>query len=171
MLLISDLSFDSVAALLGRYGLSVELIPNEQTINGSYWGEPEAGLMGDRVFVRSNTPVHSVLHETCHIVCMSPQRRLSFAGPAGNSKCGTWMTGDTVFALEAPRAGLTKTPKTLDYGSELKDCFSRTIAPPSKCDDRDSLALRAIRVQITLPRWRYCDISCISSALPSLPGS
>ena len=83
MLLIFDLSFDSVAALLGRYGLSVELIPNEQTINGSYWGEPEAGLMGDRMFVRSNTPVHSVLHETCHIVCMSPQRRQRLEGDAG----------------------------------------------------------------------------------------
>ncbi len=83
MLIISDLSFDSVAALLGRYGLSVELIPNEQTINGSYWGEPEAGLMGDRMFVRSNTPVHSVLHETCHIVCMSPQRRQRLEGDAG----------------------------------------------------------------------------------------
>ena len=83
MLLISDLSFDSVAVLLGKYKLSIELIPGDQTINGSFWGEPEAGVVGNRVFVRGDTPVHSLLHETCHIVCMTPERRQKLKGDAG----------------------------------------------------------------------------------------
>ncbi len=83
MLLISDLAFDSVTGLLKKYKLSIELIPDEQTINGSFWGEPEAGVVGNRVFVRSDTPVHSLLHETCHIVCMTPERRQTLNGDAG----------------------------------------------------------------------------------------
>ena len=83
MLLISDLAFDSVTGLLKKYKLSIELIPDEQTINGSFWGEPEAGVVGNRVFVRSDTPVHSLLHETCHIVCMTPERRQKLNGDAG----------------------------------------------------------------------------------------
>lgn len=83
MLLISDLAFDSVAGLLGKYKLSIELTADEHTINGSFWGDPEAGVVGNRVFVRGETPVHSLLHETCHIVCMTPERRHKLNGDAG----------------------------------------------------------------------------------------
>ncbi len=83
MLLISDLAFALVAGLLGKYKLSIELTADEQTINGSFWGDPEAGVVGNRVFVRGETPVHSLLHETCHIVCMTPERRHKLNGDAG----------------------------------------------------------------------------------------
>ena len=83
MLLISDLNFDPIAELLGKFELVLELVADEKTINGSYWGEPEAGVLGDRVYVRSNTPVHSLLHETCHVVCMTPDRRQELKGDAG----------------------------------------------------------------------------------------
>ena len=85
MLLISDLSLNSIAALLGKFKLSVDLMPDDATINGSYWGEPEAGIVGNRVLVRRDTPVHSLLHETCHIVCMTPERRQRFKGD-GNAE-------------------------------------------------------------------------------------
>ena len=83
MLLISDLNFDPIAELLGKFELVLELVADEKTISGSYWGEPEAGVLGDRVYVRSNTPVHSLLHETCHVVCMTPDRRQELKGDAG----------------------------------------------------------------------------------------
>ena len=83
MLLISDLNFDPIVELLGKFELVLELVPDEKTINGSYWGEPEAGVLGDRVYVRSDTPVHSLLHETCHVVCMTPDRRRKHKGDAG----------------------------------------------------------------------------------------
>lgn len=44
-------------------------------ITGSFWGDSEAGIVGRRVFVREDTPVHSMLHEACHIICMSGERR------------------------------------------------------------------------------------------------
>jgi hypothetical protein len=83
MLLISDLNFDPIAELLGKFELVLELVADEKTISGSYWGEPEAGVLGDRVYVRSDTPVHSLLHETCHVVCMTPDRRQELKGDAG----------------------------------------------------------------------------------------
>ena len=116
MLLISDLSFDSVVALLGKYGLSVELIADEQTINGSHWGEPEAGLIGDRVFVRRDTPVHSLLHETCHNVCMSPQRRQRLDGDAGGDdleECAVCYL-QIVLADELPGAGREQLMRDMD---------------------------------------------------------
>ena len=83
MLLISDLSFGPIAELLGKFELVLELVADGKTINGSYWGEPEAGVIGDRVYVRHDTPVHSLLHEACHVICMTPDRRQKLKSDAG----------------------------------------------------------------------------------------
>lgn len=69
--------------LLGRYALRLEHVADGADIPGSYWGEPEAGLHGDRVFARADTPVHSVLHETGHVVCMTAPRRAVLDTDAG----------------------------------------------------------------------------------------
>jgi hypothetical protein len=55
----------------------------EEVIPGSYWGEREAGLMGSRIFVRLDTPVHSVLHEGAHFICMTAERRAGLDTDAG----------------------------------------------------------------------------------------
>ncbi len=47
MLLVADLAAYFVAQLLRKYGLSIELVPGGHFINGSFWGEPEAGIAGD----------------------------------------------------------------------------------------------------------------------------
>lgn len=52
-------------------------------IPGSYWGESEAGLVDDRIFLRRDTPLHSALHEACHYVCMDPTRRHALQRDAG----------------------------------------------------------------------------------------
>jgi len=65
----------ALTALLGRYGLALELIPDGAQIPGSYWGDEEAGLLGGRLLARGDTPVHSILHESCHFICMDPERR------------------------------------------------------------------------------------------------
>lgn len=83
MLLVSHLSANSIDELLRKYCLSIELVPDGQSINGSFWGEPEAGIVGDRVFVRGDTPIHSLLHEISHVVCMTPERRTDLNGNAG----------------------------------------------------------------------------------------
>jgi len=69
--------------LLLRYGLCLVLVDAGAAIPGSFWGEPEAGIIGASVYVRDDTPVHSLLHETCHVICMSPDRRECLDRDAG----------------------------------------------------------------------------------------
>jgi hypothetical protein len=73
----------AVAMLLSRYGLNLALVAPEEVIPGSYWGESEAGLKGDRLYARLDTPVHSVLHEASHYICMTPERRSGLDRDAG----------------------------------------------------------------------------------------
>lgn len=75
MLTCTEAIIASLANLLNRYGMNVEQVSLEQMIPGTYWGEPEAGLVGDTLFVRFDTPLHSALHEACHYICMDEQRR------------------------------------------------------------------------------------------------
>jgi hypothetical protein len=79
---VSDVRLEDVAALLSRFGLRFRLEAGP-SITGSYWGEPEAGLSGDVLHARDDTPVHSVLHEASHFVCMSSDRRSRLERDAG----------------------------------------------------------------------------------------
>lgn len=69
--------------LFARYGLRLSHLPEGAPIPGSYWGAPEAGLLGDRLYVRSDTPVNSALHEGCHFLCMDDDRRATLDTDAG----------------------------------------------------------------------------------------
>jgi hypothetical protein len=69
--------------LLGRYRLRLEVIAPAGPIPGSYWGAPEAGLIGTTVFARADTPLHSALHETAHVICMDAERRARLHTDAG----------------------------------------------------------------------------------------
>ena len=60
----------SLVMLAGRYGVSLVCVTEGATTPGSYWGESEAGLRGDQLYVRPDTPLHSLLHELGHYVCM-----------------------------------------------------------------------------------------------------
>ncbi|MFO0335492.1 MAG: hypothetical protein ACK53C_10805 [Pseudomonadota bacterium] len=73
----------ALAALCARYGLELVPVSAGAPIPGSYWGEPEAGLVRERVYARDDTPVHSVLHEACHASCMGPGRRAALERDAG----------------------------------------------------------------------------------------
>ena len=57
------------------YALELVVQAEGETIRGSFWGDSEAGVAGHKVYVRPDTPVHSVLHEACHIICMDEARR------------------------------------------------------------------------------------------------
>jgi len=74
---------DALCALLGRYGLKLEAVAAGTPIPGSFWGAPEAGLVGATVYVGPQTPLHSVLHEGCHYVCMDAARRAGLDTDAG----------------------------------------------------------------------------------------
>jgi hypothetical protein len=75
MLLLGDIAAGDVAALFARYGLRLERVADGAPIPGSYWGEPEAGLVGSTVHARGDTPVHSLLHEAAHLMVLPVARR------------------------------------------------------------------------------------------------
>lgn len=77
VLLIADIELDSLRTLFSAYGLDVVLLEPGADIPGSYWGAPEAGLIGNRLYLRPDTPVHSALHEGGHWICMDDARRRS----------------------------------------------------------------------------------------------
>lgn len=72
---IADLGLAPLERLLAPYGLHPARVADGSEIPGSYWGDREAGLIGDRLYLRSDTPVHSALHEAAHYLCMSAERR------------------------------------------------------------------------------------------------
>ena len=75
MLTLADINPADVAALLARHDLQLQVVPEGESIPGSYWGECEAGLIGTTVYARSDTPVHSLLHEAAHLIVLPPERR------------------------------------------------------------------------------------------------
>lgn len=83
VLTCAELGREPLIALLTRYGLTLSWMPPGAEIPGSYWGESEAGLIGDQLFARDDTPVHSVLHEACHYLCMDAERRAQLHTDAG----------------------------------------------------------------------------------------
>jgi hypothetical protein len=83
MMQLKDLDRAAIEALLGRFGLRLVETAAGREIPGSYWGECEAGLVGDELYARADTPVHSLLHEASHYVCMSGERRASLLRDAG----------------------------------------------------------------------------------------
>ena len=72
---VDDIDFDAASGLLAGHGLRLRRVADGAPIPGSYWGEPEAGIIGHDVYVRGDTPVHSMLHEACHLIVLPPERR------------------------------------------------------------------------------------------------
>lgn len=83
MLLIGTTGAGPLSRLLAPYGLDLVLVPAGEPIAGSYWGDSEAGLRGRCLYARPDTPVHSVLHEASHYICMSRERRAQLDRDAG----------------------------------------------------------------------------------------
>jgi hypothetical protein len=63
--------------------MELRLVAPGEKIPGSYWGDREAGLMNSTLYARLDTPLHSVLHESAHFVCMTPERRAGLDTDAG----------------------------------------------------------------------------------------
>ncbi len=75
VLTLGEIELADVVTLLGRYDLHLALVDDGAPIPGSYWGEPEAGLIADTVHARRDTPLHSLLHEASHLIVLPPERR------------------------------------------------------------------------------------------------
>lgn len=85
MLTVAEIDRSALAHELERFGLHLEIVAADAAIPGTYWGEPEAGLIGATLYVRPDTPVHSALHEAGHFICMDASRRASLHTDAGGT--------------------------------------------------------------------------------------
>ncbi|MCW8933732.1 MAG: hypothetical protein OQK98_03320 [Gammaproteobacteria bacterium] len=79
----TDIQLKQLQSVLGKYNLTVHLINDNEKIPGSWFGEPEAGIIENNLYIRNDTPVHSALHESCHYICMAPDRRKKLHTNAG----------------------------------------------------------------------------------------
>ena len=75
VLRIADIDRTAIEALLAHYGLSFAHVADGAAIPGSFWGDEEAGIIGSTVYARSDTPVHSLLHEAGHLIVLPAERR------------------------------------------------------------------------------------------------
>ena len=80
---VDDLPVDAIEEVLQRYQLQLMIVADAAPVPASYWGAPEAGIRGNTIYARGDTPVHSILHECCHVICMTGQRRAVLDRDAG----------------------------------------------------------------------------------------
>lgn len=85
VLTCADVDAGELASLLAGFGLELAWVEAGTPIPGTYWGEPEAGLIGNRLHIRPDTPLHSALHEGGHFICMDAARRASLHTDAGGT--------------------------------------------------------------------------------------
>jgi hypothetical protein len=106
----------AVATLLDRYQLELRMHAVGAEIPGSYWGESEAGLIGKVLHARSDTPLHSVLHEAAHFICMSPERRTGLHTDAGGDdaeECAVCYL-QLLLSRELPQSGFARACQDMD---------------------------------------------------------
>ncbi len=78
-----EISPQQLAQLFSLYQIEIDWVDDKQPIPGSHFGDPEAGLIGNTLYIRNDTPVHSALHEACHYICMDRSRRDGLHTDAG----------------------------------------------------------------------------------------
>ena len=96
VLRLKDTGIEAVSSVFRPFGLQLEKVNEQVDIPGSHWGDEEAGLIANTLYVRSDTPIHSALHEGCHWLLMDKQRRAKLHTNAG----GTMMEENAVCYLQ-----------------------------------------------------------------------
>lgn len=86
VLTLAQIDIGDARAVLALHGLALILIADDAPIPGSYWGEPEAGAIACAVHARADTPVHSLLHEACHLIVAPAEKRTSIHTDASDSQ-------------------------------------------------------------------------------------
>ncbi|MDH3386929.1 MAG: hypothetical protein OEN02_03405 [Gammaproteobacteria bacterium] len=84
VLRLADIDPAPLSRLLARFELQLHIGAAEEPIPGSYWGDAEAGLRANRLHARNDTPLHSILHEASHFICMDSARRRGLNTDAGS---------------------------------------------------------------------------------------
>jgi hypothetical protein len=156
VLLVNAIDRVSLQVLLERYGLELQLVAPEEIIPGSYWGEQEAGLIGSKIYARLDTPLHSVLHEAAHFVCMTPERRAGLDTDAGgdhaeeNAVCYLQI----ILAQSLPNVGRERMCRDMDeWGYTFRLGSAATWFADDAIDAHDWLVAHAVLDQKESPTY------------------
>ena len=85
VLRIRDIDMQPLRQFLAEQNLTLITVADDTDIPGSHWGDDEAGLIAGKLYTRSDTPLHSVLHEACHFFLMDASRRDALHTDAGGT--------------------------------------------------------------------------------------
>ncbi|MDB2544126.1 hypothetical protein N9X63_03545 [Woeseiaceae bacterium] len=61
-IIIGDFENKELNNLINKYHFKLKILADHETIPASFWGDPEAGLIGKTIFVKKITPLHSFFH-------------------------------------------------------------------------------------------------------------
>ena len=129
VLTCGDLPPGALEGLLSPFGLVVCWIGAGEGIPGSHWGEPEAGLLKEKLYIRPDAPVHSALHEAGHWRCMDEERRLHLDTDAGGDdpeECGVCYL-QILLADQLPGVGRDRLCRDMDaWGYSFRRGSART---------------------------------------------
>ncbi|MBL8271426.1 hypothetical protein [Steroidobacter sp.] len=157
VLKVTEVGAGVVADLLSRYGLQTVALGADEVIPGSYWGDSEAGLIGSSLYWRPDTPLHSLLHEAGHFICMNDERRDQLNTDAGgdydeeNGVCYLQI----LLAGELPGVGRERMCQDMDaWGYTFRLGSARAWFEQDATDARAWLIGRGLIDDETRPTWR-----------------
>ncbi len=158
---LQDIGLEAVAAWVARYGMVCELVEDHAAIPGSFWGDSEAGLVANRLLLRADTPIHSVLHEACHYICMTPGRRVGLHTDAG----GDYAEENGVCYLQIllagclPGVGRERLMRDMDtWGYSFRLGSTRAWFERDAQDAHQWLLERGLIDTLGRPTWRLCRL-------------
>lgn len=147
----------SVAALTRRFGVEVVACAEQETPPGSFWGDSEAGLRDNILYVRADTPLHSLLHELSHYVCMAPQRREVLDRDAGGDdaeECAVCYL-QILLADDLPALGRERMLRDMDaWGYSFRFGSARAWFEADSADARAWLRQRELLDDLGRPTYR-----------------
>ena len=155
---LDDLGVAAASGLLARYRVELVEVDAGAPIPHSFWGAPEAGLRGAALYARLDTPVHSLLHELGHVVCMSSGRRSSLVRDAGaddDEECAVCYL-QVLLADWLPAFGRSRCFDDMDaWGYSFREGSARRWFAGDGANARAWLEARGlIDAATTIPTWR-----------------
>ena len=160
VLRLTHIDLPVMTGLLEKYGLLCEQVGTDAAIPGSFWGDEEAGLIENRLLVRADTPIHSILHEACHYVCMTPERRNGLHTDAGgdydeeNGVCYLQI----LLAGYLPSVGRDRLMQDMDaWGYSFRLGSARTWFERDAGDASQWLLARGLIDESGQPVWKLRD--------------
>jgi len=147
----------SLTRLAERYGISLSLCEPDSALPGSYWGDSEAGLRADVLYLRPDTPLHSLLHELSHYICMSGERRAGLDRDAGGDdaeECAVCYL-QILLADELPHFGRDRMFEDMDaWGYTFRLGSARAWFEQDAADARTWLGCNALIDELQRPTFR-----------------